>query len=48
MPCILDVIPNSVANTEFGKLLPSLANGTYTPEEFCDWMTQKSVEASAE
>ena len=48
VPCILDVIPNSVANTEFGKLLPSLANGTYTPEEFCDWMTQKSVEASAE
>ena len=31
VPCILDVIPNSVANTEFGKLLPSLANGTYTP-----------------
>ena len=48
VPCILDVIPNSVANTEFGKLLPSLANGTDTPEEFCDWMTQKSVEASAE
>ena len=48
VPCILDVIPNSVANTEFGKLLPSLVNGTYTPEEFCDWMTQKSVEASAE
>lgn len=48
VPCILDVIPNSVANTEFGKLLPSLANGTYTPEEFCDWMTKKSVEASAE
>ena len=48
VPCILDVIPNSVANTEFGKLLPSLANGTYTPEEFCDWMTQKSVEAPAE
>lgn len=48
VPCILDVIPNSVANTEFGKLLPSLANGTYTPEDFCDWMTQKSVEASAE
>ena len=48
VPCILDVIPNSVANTEFGKLLPSLATGTYTPEEFCDWMTQKDVAAAAE
>ena len=27
-PCILDMIPASVANTEFGKLLPSLADGT--------------------
>lgn len=47
-PCILDVIPASVANTEFGKLLPSLADGTYTPEEFAQWMSDKAVEASAE
>lgn len=47
-PCILDVIPASVANTEFGKLLPSLADGTYTPEQFAQWMSDKAVEASAE
>lgn len=47
-PCILDVIPSSVANTEFGKLLPSLADGTYTPEEFAKWMSDKAAEASAE
>ena len=48
VPCILDVIPASVANTEFGKLLPSLADGSYTPEEFCQWMTDKAEEAIAE
>ena len=47
-PCILDVIPASVANTEFGKLLPSLADGTYTPEQFAQWMSDKAAEASAE
>lgn len=47
-PCILDVIPSSVANTEFGKLLPSLADGTYTPEQFAQWMSDKAAEASAE
>ncbi len=48
VPCILDVIPASVANTEFGKLLPSLADGSYTPEEFCQWMSDKAAEATAE
>lgn len=47
VPCILDVIPASVANTEFGKLLPSLADGTYTPEQFAQWMSDKAAEASA-
>ena len=47
-PNILDVIPSSVANTEFGKLLPSLADGTYTPEQFAQWMSDKAAEASAE
>ena len=45
---ILDVIPASVANTEFGKLLPSLADGTCTPEQFAQWMSDKAAEASAE
>lgn len=48
VPCILDVIPASVANTEFGKLLPSLADGTYTADEFAQWMTDKAAEATAE
>ncbi len=48
VPCILDVIPASVANTEFGKLLPSLADGSYTPEEFCQWLSDKAAEAAAE
>ena len=47
-PCILDVIPSSVANSDFGRLLPSLADGTYTPEQFCQEMTDRAVEATAE
>lgn len=47
-PCILDVIPSSVANTEFGKLLPSLADGSYSAEEFCQWLSDKAAEAVAE
>ena len=47
-PCILDVIPSSVANTEFGKLLPSLADGSYNAEEFCQWLSDKASEAVAE
>lgn len=48
VPAILDVIPASVANTEFGKLLPSLADGTYTAEEFCQWLSDKAAEAVEE
>lgn len=40
-----DVFPASVADTEFGKLLPKLADGTLTPEEFCQELTQKAEEA---
>ncbi len=45
VPAILDVMPASVANIEFGKLLPSLADGSYSPKEFCEWLTQKAIEA---
>ena len=48
VPAVLDVIPASVANTEFGKLLPSLADGTYTAEEFCQWLSDKAAEAVEE
>ena len=42
---LFDVMPASVADTEFGKLLPKLADGTLTPEEFCKQLTQKAEEA---
>ena len=48
VPCILDMIPASVANSDFGRLLPSLADGTYTPEQFAQWMTDAAVAATAE
>ena len=40
-----DIFPASVADTEFGKLLPKLADGTLTPEEFCQELTKKAEEA---
>ncbi|HIQ77780.1 MAG TPA: carbohydrate ABC transporter substrate-binding protein [Candidatus Scatomorpha intestinavium] len=48
VPCILDMIPASVANSDFGRLLPSLADGTYSPAEFAEWMTDAAVAATAE
>lgn len=48
VPCILDMIPASVANSDFGRLLPSLADGTYTPEEFAQWLTDAATAATAE
>lgn len=42
---LFDVMPASVADTEFGKLLPKLADGTLTPEDFCKQLTQKAEEA---
>ena len=47
-PCILDVIPSSVANSDLSRLLPSLADGTYTAEEFCELLTTAAQEATAE
>ena len=40
-----DVFPASVADTEFGKLLPKLIDNTLTPDEFCDELTKKAEEA---
>lgn len=40
-----DVLPASVADTEFGKLLPKLIDNTLTPEEFCQELTKKAEEA---
>lgn len=45
-PNLLDIMPTSVAETEFGKLLPKLADGKLTPEQFCEELTKKAAEAS--
>ncbi len=47
VPCFLDIVPNSVANSDFGRLLPSLADGTYTPEKFCEMLSKAAAEATA-
>jgi raffinose/stachyose/melibiose transport system substrate-binding protein len=47
-PNILDVMPSSVANTGFGSLLPQLFDGTYTPEQFCQQLTNMATEALAD
>ena len=40
-----DVLPASVADVEFGKLLPKLVDNTLTPEQFCEELTKKAEEA---
>lgn len=42
---IFDVMPNSVADVEFGKLLPKLVDGTFSAEQFCQELTRKAAEA---
>jgi raffinose/stachyose/melibiose transport system substrate-binding protein len=39
-----DAVPSSLADPEFGKLLPLLINGTYTPAQFCNELTIKAKE----
>ncbi len=40
-----DILPASVGDVEFGKLLPKLIDNTLTPEEFCAELTKKAEEA---
>lgn len=40
-----DVFPASVADVEFGKLLPKLIDNTLSPEQFCTELTKKAEEA---
>jgi raffinose/stachyose/melibiose transport system substrate-binding protein len=42
---ILDIMPNSLADIEFGKLLPKLIDNSLSPEEFCQELTKKAQEA---
>ncbi|HAH62578.1 MAG TPA: ABC transporter substrate-binding protein [Treponema sp.] len=39
---LYDVMPSTIADTEFGKTLPKLVDGTLTPEEFCTELTKKA------
>ena len=43
-PAVCDCMPSSIANTEFGNLLPLLIDGTYTPEQFCQQLTTLAEE----
>lgn len=39
---LYDVMPSTIADTEFGKMLPKLIDGTMSPEEFCSELTKKA------
>ncbi len=41
---VYDVMPNSIANEEFGKQLPKLIDGSFTPAEFLAELTEKAEE----
>lgn len=43
-PAVGDCIPSSIANTEFGNLLPNLINGNMTAEQFCKELTAAAEE----
>jgi len=46
VPAFADTILSSVADMDFGTLLPLLINDSMTPEEFADALTQASRDAS--
>lgn len=41
-PSILDVMPSSVSDMEFGKLLPKLADGSLSAAQFCEELSKKA------
>ncbi|MCL2820815.1 MAG: extracellular solute-binding protein [Oscillospiraceae bacterium] len=45
-PAFADAIPSSVADPEFGKLLPKLIDGSLTAAEFCDELTRIAAETA--
>ncbi len=45
-PAFGDAIPGSIANTEFGKLLPKLIDNSLTAEQFCAELTKKAAESA--
>lgn len=44
VPSVGDCMPSSIANTEFGNLLPLLISGDMTAEQFCQQLTQLAEE----
>ena len=46
-PAFADAIPSSVADPEFGKLLPKLIDGSLTAAEFCDELTRIAAETAS-
>ena len=45
-PALADAVPGSIANQEFGKLLPKLIDGSLTAQEFCAELTKKAAESA--
>lgn len=43
-PSFGDCVPSSIADTEFGNLLPNLISGSMTPEQFCAELTLAAEE----
>jgi len=46
IPQIGNIMPSSINEPEYGKMLPLLINGTYTPEQFCQELTKKALETA--
>jgi len=46
-PAFADAIPSSVADPEFGKLLPKLIDGSLSAEEFCNELTRVAAETAS-
>jgi len=47
VPAFADAILPSIADPEFGKLLPKLIDGSFTPTEFAAELTKKSAETAS-
>jgi raffinose/stachyose/melibiose transport system substrate-binding protein len=45
VPGCTDIMPSSIAEQEFPKLLPKLIDGSLTPEQFAKELTEKAKEA---
>ncbi len=46
VPLVLDCMPPSVGNEDWGRLLPKLIDGTYTPLQFGQELSRKAAAAS--